>query len=100
MVRMPTHPGEMLLTEFLTPMNMTQRELADAIQVPCQQINEIFNGKGEVTPSSALRLAKLFGFQQDAALKNCRDFVDRVLNVIYLLLRAGINDTTIHTTTA
>jgi addiction module HigA family antidote len=59
--RLPTHPGEMLLEEFLTPMNLTQRELADAIHVPYQRVNEIINGKRGVTPATALRLARFFG---------------------------------------
>lgn len=63
--RQPTHPGEMLREEFLIPMNLTQRELADAIQVPYQRINEIVAGKRGVTPSTALRLAKFFGMSPD-----------------------------------
>jgi len=59
--RTPTHPGEMLLEEFLTPMSLTQRELANAIHVPYQRINDLVNGRRGVTPSSALRLAKFFG---------------------------------------
>ena len=59
--REPTHPGEMLLEEFLVPAGLTQRELADAIHVPYQRINEIVNGRRGVTPSTALRLAKFFG---------------------------------------
>ena len=59
--RQPTHPGEMLLEEFLVPMNLTQRELADAIRVPYQRLNEIVNGRRGVTPSTALRLARFFG---------------------------------------
>jgi addiction module HigA family antidote len=59
--RTPTHPGEMLLEEFLKPMAITQRELADAIHVPYQRVNEIVNGRRGVTPSTALRLAKYFG---------------------------------------
>ena len=59
--RVPTHPGEMLLEEFLKPMGVTQRELANAIHVPYQRINEIVNGRRGVTPSSALRLSKFFG---------------------------------------
>jgi len=51
----------MLLEEFLIPMKMTQKELADAIQVPFQRINEIVSGKRGLTPSTALRLAKFFG---------------------------------------
>jgi addiction module HigA family antidote len=50
----------MLLEEFLRPMGLTQRELADAIQVPYQRINELVNGKRGMTPSTALRLAKFF----------------------------------------
>jgi antitoxin HigA-1 len=63
--RSPTHPGEMLLEEFLTPMGLTQRELADGIQVPYQRINEIVNGHRGITPSTALRLAKFFGMSAD-----------------------------------
>jgi len=51
----------MLLEEFLNPMGLTQRELADAIHVPYQRINEIINGKRGVTPATALRLARFFG---------------------------------------
>lgn len=63
--REPTHPGEMLSEEFLRPMGVTQRELADAIGVPYQRINELVNGKRGVTPSTALRLAKFFGVSPD-----------------------------------
>ena len=59
--REPTHPGEMLKEEFLIPMDITQRELANGINVPYQRINELVNGKRGITPSTALRLAKYFG---------------------------------------
>jgi antitoxin HigA-1 len=59
--RAPTHPGEMLLEEFLIPMNLTQRELADGIRVPYQRVNELINGRRGLTPATALRLAKFFG---------------------------------------
>lgn len=59
--RQPTHPGEMLAEEFLTPMGITQRELADAIHVPYQRINELVNQKRGITPSTALRLGRFFG---------------------------------------
>ncbi|MFQ5596345.1 MAG: HigA family addiction module antitoxin [Anaerolineae bacterium] len=59
--REPTHPGEMLREEFLKPMGITQRELAQAIHVPYQRINELVNKKRGMTPSTALRLAKFFG---------------------------------------
>ncbi len=63
--RAPTHPGEMLLEEFLNPMGLTQRELADAIHVPYQRINDIINGRRGITPSTALRLARFFGNSAD-----------------------------------
>ena len=63
--RTPTHPGEMLLDEFLTPMGLTQRALADAIHVPYQRVNDIVNGRRGITPSTALRLAKYFNMSAD-----------------------------------
>jgi addiction module HigA family antidote len=63
--RTPTHPGEMLLEEFLNPMGISQRDLADNIQVPYQRINEIVNGRRGITPSTALRLAKFFDMSAD-----------------------------------
>ena len=59
--REPTHPGEMLLEEFLKPMNISQRDLADGIRVPYQRVNELVNRRRGITPSTALRLAKYFG---------------------------------------
>ena len=59
--REPTHPGEMLLQEFLLPLDMTQRHLAMSIQVPFQRVNEVVRGRRGVTPSTALRLARFFG---------------------------------------
>lgn len=59
--REPTHPGEMLLEEFLKPMNITQRELAEEIHVPYQRVNELINRRRGITPSTALRLARFFG---------------------------------------
>jgi antitoxin HigA-1 len=59
--REPTHPGEMLLEEFLKPMNITQRELALEIHVPYQRVNELVNRRRGITPSTALRLARYFG---------------------------------------
>jgi antitoxin HigA-1 len=46
-------------------MELTQRELADAIHVPYQRINEIINGHRGITPSTALRLSKFFGMSAD-----------------------------------
>ncbi len=59
--REPTHPGEMLLEEFLKPMGISQRELADRIHVPYQRVNEVVNKRRGITPSTALRLARAFG---------------------------------------
>ena len=59
--RTPTHPGEMLFEEFLKPMGLTQRQLAEGIHVPYQRVNALINGKRGVTPNTALRLAKFFG---------------------------------------
>lgn len=63
--RTPTHPGEMLLEEFLKPMGLTQRELADRIRVPYQRVNDLVNGRRGVTPSTALRLAKFLNTSVD-----------------------------------
>jgi len=63
--RVPTPPGERLLEEILIPMGLTQRELANAIHVPYQRVNDIVNGRRGITPSTALRLAKFFGMSAD-----------------------------------
>jgi addiction module HigA family antidote len=55
----------MLREEFLGPLGITQRQLADAIHVPYQRINEIVNGRRGITPATALRLAKYFGVSPD-----------------------------------
>ena len=59
--RAPTHPGEMLLEEFLNPMGISQKDLADGIRVPYQRVNELINRRRGITPATALRLAKFFG---------------------------------------
>ena len=63
--RPPTHPGEMLREEFLIPMEISQRDLATAIRVPYQRVNELVNQRRGVTPSTALRLAKFFRVSPD-----------------------------------
>jgi addiction module HigA family antidote len=50
----------MLREEFLVPMNISQRELAEAIHVPYQRVNELINRKRGITPSTALRLSRFF----------------------------------------
>ena len=63
--REPTHPGQMLVKEFLGPMNLTQRDLADGIRVPYQRVNEIVNARRGITAGTALRLAKYFGNSEE-----------------------------------
>jgi addiction module HigA family antidote len=55
----------MLREEFLVPLDISQRDLADAIHVPYQRVNELVNQKRGITPSTALRLAKFFGVSAD-----------------------------------
>ena len=55
------HPGEILLEEFLLPMNISQNALARAAGVPPRRINEIVLGKRGVSADTAVRLAKVFG---------------------------------------
>ena len=56
----PLHPGEILMEEFLKPMNLSQNRLALDIRVPARRINEIVHGKRRITADTALRLAKFF----------------------------------------
>jgi addiction module HigA family antidote len=55
----------MLLEEFLNPIGLTRRDLADGIHVPYQRINDIVNGRRGITPSTALRLGKFFNMSAD-----------------------------------
>jgi addiction module HigA family antidote len=59
----PTHPGTMLLEEFLKPLGMTQVALVERIGVSFPRVNEIVRGKRGVTPDTALRLERLFGME-------------------------------------
>ena len=59
--RVPTHPGEILLEEFLIPMEITQVEFAAHIGVPVQRVNEIVRGKRGITPETAWLLSQAFG---------------------------------------
>jgi antitoxin HigA-1 len=59
--RAPTHPGEVLLEEFLKPMEISQYRLAKDINVPPRRINEIVHGTRSVSANTALRLARYFG---------------------------------------
>jgi addiction module HigA family antidote len=57
----PIHPGEVLLTEFLEPLGLTQYRLAKSLKVPARRINEIVHGARAVSADTALRLARFFG---------------------------------------
>ena len=59
--RPPSHPGEMLLEEFLEPLGITQTDLAERIGVPFQRVNSLVNGRRALTPDTALRLSRVFG---------------------------------------
>jgi len=61
--RPPTHPGEMLMEEFLKPLKMTQADLAEKLGVSYPRVNELIHGKRGVTPDTALRLEQLFGME-------------------------------------
>ena len=56
----PIHPGEILLEEFLTPMHLSQNQIAKDLGVPPRRINEIVHGKRRITADTALRLAHYF----------------------------------------
>jgi addiction module HigA family antidote len=58
--RVPTHPGEILLEEFLKPMGVTQVDFAAHIGVPVQRVNEIVRGKRGITPDTAWLFSQAF----------------------------------------
>jgi len=60
----PIHPGEILLEEFLKPMNISQYRLARDINVPARRINEIVQGKRAISADTALRLSRYFGLSE------------------------------------
>ena len=63
--RPPTHPGEMLLEEFLKPLGLAQTEFAARLGVSYPRLNELIHGKRGVTPDTALRLARVLGMSAD-----------------------------------
>lgn len=58
--RIPEHPGEVLLEEFLRPLEMSQSALADHLGIPVQRVNELVNGRRGITPDTAWMLGKAF----------------------------------------
>ena len=61
--RAPTHPGEMLLEEFVIPLGITQTDLSERLGISYPRLNEIIKGKRGVTPDTALRLERVFGME-------------------------------------
>ncbi len=72
--RPPTHPGEMLLKEFLEPMGLTQKDFAEHLGWTYARINEIVNGHRGVTPESALMLSDALGTGPELWLNLQRDW--------------------------
>lgn len=85
----PVHPGEVLLEEFLKPLNLSQNRLAIEISVDARRINEIVHGTRSITADTALRLSRYFDvspqfwlglqteYDLDVALNNLGDRITR-----------------------
>ena len=73
--RPPTHPGEILREEFLLPLGLTQKELADHLKVDVKVINRVVNGRSGVSPSLALKLSHALNTSPDFWL-NAQNAVD------------------------
>lgn len=63
--RPPTHPGEMLLEEFLKPLEISRSDFATRLGISASSLNDIIQGKRSVTPETALRLAQVLGISAD-----------------------------------
>lgn len=61
----PIHPGEILIEEFLNPMEISQNKLGEALGVSPRRINEIVHAKRNITADTALRLGKYFGMSPE-----------------------------------
>lgn len=83
----PITPGDVLLEEFLRPLNISQNQLARDIHVPPNRVNQIIHGKREITADTALRLGKYFGIEPEFWLNlqmryNMKVAISRVGNVV------------------
>jgi len=84
----PIHPGEILLEEFMQPLNLSQNALAKALHISPRRINEIVNKKRSITADTALRLSKFFGnsaefwvnLQSKYDLECARDKSENIIN--------------------
>ena len=85
------HPGEILLEEYLKPMNISQYRLAQEVGVPPRRINEIVKGQRAITADTALRLAAFFGtdaeswinLQSDFDLRQAKTKISKILSNIH-----------------
>jgi addiction module HigA family antidote len=95
----PIHPGEILLEEFLKPMNISQYQLAKDISVPARRINEIVHGNRSISADTALRLSRYFRLTErfwlnlqsayDLAVEKDR-LGDRIENEVKVLTPQGV----------
>jgi len=95
----PIHPGEILLEEFLKPMDISQYKLAKDISVPARRINEIVLGKRSISADTALRLSRYFRLSErfwlnlqstyDLAVEKDR-LEDRIENEVKVLAPQGV----------
>jgi antitoxin HigA-1 len=94
----PIHPGEILMEEFLKPLDLTQYRLAKSLSVPPRRINEIVQGKRAITADTALRLARFFGnserfwlnLQTTYDLEREKDnLANRLLKEVQVFAKAG-----------
>jgi addiction module HigA family antidote len=99
----PVHPGEILLTEFLEPLELSQYQLARSIAVPPRRINEIVHGQRRISADTALRLARFFGtserfwmnLQSRYDLEIEKDRLGPVLDEIHPLTAASLQTLTV-----
>jgi addiction module HigA family antidote len=92
----PIHPGEILVTEFLEPMGISQYRLALSIGVTPRRINEIVHGRRGITADTALRLGRFFNmeapfwmnlqshFDMEVALETLEDRLDKEVHPLPL----------------
>ena len=90
MARIRTHPGEILLEEYLRPLDMSANALAKAIEVPANRISELLRGRRGMTADTACRLGRFFGTRPEfwMNLQTAHDLSKAVAEHDYSTLRA------------
>jgi addiction module HigA family antidote len=83
--RKPTHPGEILLQEFLEPMGVSQVELAHRMGVPVQRVNTLVNGKRDMTAETAILLSRALKTTPEfwMNLQDARDLYDAQEHLVH-----------------